>query len=103
MLERGLELSLFDIARLSADKKVEMAENELARCHSINDISGTNQITARIGRELGISMPAQEKNGTKHGQARTDWKPIKFEHLSSKDQRLLQYRTGLDRHLWDLW
>jgi hypothetical protein len=103
MLERWLELSWFDIARLSAYKKVEMVENELARFHSITDISGTDQLIARIGGELGISMTAREKNGTKHWQARTGWKPLKFEHLSSKDQRLLQSRTGLDRHLWDRW
>ena len=71
MLERGLELSWFDIARLSADKKVEMVENELSRFHSITDISGTNQLITRTGGELGISMPAQEKNGAKHWQART--------------------------------
>jgi hypothetical protein len=103
ILTNFLELSWYQIARLSEEDKYELINAFLAGFWYVADYSFCDNLIAALGCDLHVSTVAMSTNTRDQWEARVDWRPLQADDLSPGFLAQIRRENLLDQRLWDTW
>lgn len=103
ILKHFLEMSWLDIANLSDADKYDIVNRFLSTFWYVADYSKCDDLVAALGRELGISGGAAQRNTQKGWESRVNWVSLRTEDLSATAIDRIRRENSLDQQLWETW